>query len=553
MKKSLSYLAILIAILLLVFSFTSCEEEGYSITAKVAWNTKGGSTIETTVGSIGDSIEEPAKPTRDGYTFDGWYSMEDFEEENKVTFPYKLVGNVTFYAKWVEDAENNILIKTVADLLAFRDAVNAATEDAPYPTKPVVLMNDLNLSEIADWEPIGTSTRGEAINDGNIVYGKPFKGVFDGNGKTISNLKITTGTKAKGIGLFSAISGDETVVKNLTVTGSINVAANEQAGLIVGLIEKGAIIDNCKTYGNVNVKRGNGGIAGRIISNGAIKNSTNYANISGTGANVGGLVGAVYYGKAEGAEFFGVYNSENNGTVTGTSYDVGGIVGFSAGEVEIIGSTNNGAVSGNGNAVGGITGEAQHGVIIDDCSNTAAVKNTAGMGTGGLVGWIRYSQPDTYDDFTSVVTVKNSTNSGDVSGNSHVGGAIGSVYWAASFKDVVTSGSVTSTGTQTGGFAGGLQSLTKDVDEGGDSIAKGDKSYSATRDNTISFVNCAAQTTDGNPVEIDTNTTVKGTFIGHHQAAYSNRVFTNCLPGKDAVGAKASGYNQDRYDALEMN
>lgn len=43
-------------------------------------------------------------PTRTGYTFDGWYTSEDFEEASKVTTntdgKYTITDNVNFYAKW---------------------------------------------------------------------------------------------------------------------------------------------------------------------------------------------------------------------------------------------------------------------------------------------------------------------------------------------------------------------------------------------------------------------------------------------------------------------
>lgn len=41
-----------------------------------------------------------------------------------------------------------------------------------------ILMNDINLSSFENWEPIGTSD-------------EPFTGVFDGDGYSINNLKIS--------------------------------------------------------------------------------------------------------------------------------------------------------------------------------------------------------------------------------------------------------------------------------------------------------------------------------------------------------------------------
>ena len=39
---------------------------------------------------------------RDGYYFDGWYTNQNFTGE-KVSFPYSLSQNTTFYAKWIQE------------------------------------------------------------------------------------------------------------------------------------------------------------------------------------------------------------------------------------------------------------------------------------------------------------------------------------------------------------------------------------------------------------------------------------------------------------------
>ena len=64
------------------------------------------------------------------------------------------------------------------------------------------LANDIDLSAYSEgegWEPIGTS-------------GAPFKGIFDGNGHTICNLKINRTTDY--VGLFGYNSG---TIKNVCI------------------------------------------------------------------------------------------------------------------------------------------------------------------------------------------------------------------------------------------------------------------------------------------------------------------------------------------------
>ncbi|MDY5998533.1 MAG: InlB B-repeat-containing protein, partial [Erysipelotrichaceae bacterium] len=69
----------------------------------------GGTTSENTVFSRDYGTDFPTidAPSKVGYTFDGWYS--DVELMNKVeTLPGKVTGNVTYYAKWIENDDITI-------------------------------------------------------------------------------------------------------------------------------------------------------------------------------------------------------------------------------------------------------------------------------------------------------------------------------------------------------------------------------------------------------------------------------------------------------------
>ena len=157
------------------------------------------------------------------------------------------------------------------------------------------------------WRPIGD------INT-------PFKGHFDGNGKTISNLVIKQPSVAK-LGLFGCITGSE--IKNLRIQGS-TITGEKQVGTVVGFCLNSKI-SNILAVGNINIdaseisgcivgealstkiencqvspdailfKKGsiNGGIAGSIkmasqIAKSSVKLATKTLN--GT-SSVGGIVG----------------------------------------------------------------------------------------------------------------------------------------------------------------------------------------------------------------------------------------------------------------------
>ena len=72
-----------------------------ALTAKVIFDSKGGSDVETLTDVVYQSkIKAPADPTREGFAFDGWYWDEEFEtpfdfEKDVITWT-----ETTLYAKW---------------------------------------------------------------------------------------------------------------------------------------------------------------------------------------------------------------------------------------------------------------------------------------------------------------------------------------------------------------------------------------------------------------------------------------------------------------------
>lgn len=153
------------------------------------------------------------------------------------------------------------------------------------------LMNDIDLSEVTakggkydfsgnGWEPIGS--RG--------VYGtNAFSGVFDGNGYTISGLRISVtampngaSSKTARIGLFSTNTG---IIKNLTVSGKISSTYEYGVEYIGGIVAyNSASIENCAnkcdiTYNYNKIQNGyTGGICS--YSKGTISKCYNTGTIS---------------------------------------------------------------------------------------------------------------------------------------------------------------------------------------------------------------------------------------------------------------------------------
>lgn len=282
-----------------------------------------------------------------------------------------------------------------------------------------------------------------------------FKGTFDGNGKTISNLNInmTKGTDFA-VGLFGVVNGG--TVKNLKLQKvAVDVPTSEMAAAAVGMLTGEGTVSGVEVLsGHVAAARGNGAIVGRMIKGGTISGCKNYATVTGTGANVGGIVGAAYY-TAKG-QTMTIKACGNYGTVTGTAGAVGGIVGLSAANVS--NCTNEADIKGNGADVAGIVAEQQNAGSVTDCTNRGAVVNTSSAyGTGGIVGWVRYNGTTANYPVKNVISVTGNTNYGAVSGGNDAGGIVGTVYNLGKINDNKNFAKTLSSGNFTAGIVGNAQ------------------------------------------------------------------------------------------------
>ena len=77
---------------------TGCSLYGND-TYTVKFNTVGGSSVESQKIVWGEKINNPASPTKEGYTFDGWYLDANYKTKvDEVN--YVVEGDVEFFAKW---------------------------------------------------------------------------------------------------------------------------------------------------------------------------------------------------------------------------------------------------------------------------------------------------------------------------------------------------------------------------------------------------------------------------------------------------------------------
>ena len=269
---------------------------------------------------------------------------------------------------------NPYIITKAEELAWFRDQVNSGNNFICAKISEDVEVIDMstvchaedksqNLEELS-WEPIGK-------ND----YGYQYRGTFDGNGKTITNLYINA--SQNNVGLFGYTS--KGTIKNLTFEYANVTNTGVFTGILVGYATGYANtsnLQNIKISNTCQIKGGKetGGIAGDFDGN--AYNCVNYATVQGN-YRVGGLFG--YCSNKESS----ITTCANYGNVTATSTDAGGLVGdFVSGTIQDC--ANYGDVKGTEH-VAGMAGYVYEGKIqnVFNYGNISATNSTdAGMAFG---------------------------------------------------------------------------------------------------------------------------------------------------------------------------
>lgn len=82
-------------------SFTIWAGWEYIVTFQVTFETDGGTEIEPQTVEEGDTVTQPEDPTKEGYTFLGWFSDSDLTEEYDFNTPVE--DDLILYASWHND------------------------------------------------------------------------------------------------------------------------------------------------------------------------------------------------------------------------------------------------------------------------------------------------------------------------------------------------------------------------------------------------------------------------------------------------------------------
>jgi len=250
------------------------------------------------------------------------------------------------------------------------------------------LMSDIDLTDFLEdenpsrgWQPVGSSSAA-------------FKGIVDGNGKTVSGLWINRASTDY-VGFFA--NTDKATIKDLKIVAT-TISGKDNIGGMSGY-SQGSTFSGCSFTGSI---MGGTCIGGYIGSGGGgitLSNNIAVVDVTGTGDNIGG-----YIGKNDGS--LSVSNCVlNDGKITGENH-VGGCLGTIVGnqvEKTITGTCIYADIIGE-NYVGGICGDSQSinfNVNLNTCGFVGNIYATQYV--GGLIGYIAFlSQWGTDNDRRSI-------------------------------------------------------------------------------------------------------------------------------------------------------
>ena len=270
-------------------------------------------------------------------------------------------------------------IKNAEDLMNF---INESKIDSFSEGKTFNLLNDIDLE-------------GKLINPIAI-----FSGTFNGNGFTIKNFKIDSSKSGRELGFVRKLSKTG-VINDLNLNYSIETSIEDT--IIGGIVGTNyGKIHNSSFNGKVKGIHFVGGIAGSNEEGALINECKNYGNVIGK-IFCGGIVGN-NKGTIQKTENLGIINNTRfSSTDELTLSHNGGIAGINKSVILECRNTGEIGMKQVGNFIGGIAGSSTGQTLM--CSNEGQV--TGNIYVGGIVGhyaeFITKENDDSYNNLIDII------------------------------------------------------------------------------------------------------------------------------------------------------
>ena len=209
---------------------------------------------------------------------------------------------------WMLGSETTIYITTAQQLKQLADEVNAGDSKRD---KTYLLANDIDLSGYPNWTPIGRFDPPDDM--------LPFSGVFDGQGYSITGLKISGNEEARGLFGYTYCSA----IRNVVIRNP-EIQGGDKVGALVGhQAYSSEGIENCAVIGGkIQGSNRAGGLVGNMEES-PIKNCYTTCEVIATDYYAGGIVGAHKVGSGlENCYATGNVSGPNSGGIAGQARNV---------------------------------------------------------------------------------------------------------------------------------------------------------------------------------------------------------------------------------------
>lgn len=356
------------------------------------------STPRTIVVTVNGKEYTGTLPATDAYAANTMYTYPVTVRETGVE-----VGIPTTDVPWTEGELPTVtfngkifrIIRNADDLKRFADDVNSGQRDLN-----AIQTADIDLNGIDNWKPIGM----QYLSDK-----RPFTGIYNGNGYTISHLKISN-TRHDAVGLFGMTDGDALLTGiHLRDVKIILPDQTFSVGTLVGWNSGGSTVSLCSAQGIINTSEYRPDVGGLVGSNnGTITRCRTDVEITvdrirllgQLSAYAGGITGANYSdGLLFACHAIGSVTMEVN-TSEGNSICAGGIAGWNSnnssptiycciaeGNVSVTSETANVNIY-----AGGLVGYHNYNGVLKSCyasgTATASTKGITIGRIGAIVGYM---------------------------------------------------------------------------------------------------------------------------------------------------------------------
>ena len=176
----------------------------------VTFDSKGGSDVDAKPVKNGDAISAPDAPTRDGWTFAGWYTKDDNDKYELFDFNTPITDDMTLYARWTVggDCGDNLTWSLDSDGTLTISGTGAMKD------------YDFYVGERSPWDSKKGQIQNVVIGDGVTTIGKDAFNYSSANSE-LKTVDLSNATSLEKIGIRAFFKCSQ--LENIDLSKAVNL------------------------------------------------------------------------------------------------------------------------------------------------------------------------------------------------------------------------------------------------------------------------------------------------------------------------------------------